>query len=68
MSLRQFFRLLRRRSGTDHRRPPKSSSGTDPASFDRSNLAVGYGPGGAAGYERPEPTSAPSEKPLKKEG
>ncbi len=66
MSPRQVFRILTGKSGADrHRRPPRSTE-TDRATFDRSNLAVGYGPGGTAGYKKPEPTPAPSEKPRRK--
>lgn len=63
MSLRQFLRLLRRKNWADRHRTPFLSAETDRATFNKSNLAAGYGPGGTAGYKKPEPTSAPSEKP-----
>ena len=66
MSLRRFFRLIGRKAWADRHRTPLLSAETDRATFDKSNLAVGYGPGGTAGYKRPEPTPAPSERPRGK--
>ena len=66
MGMRQFLRLLLNKNW----QPPVDDSlvETDSATFDKSNLAAGYGPGGSAGYKRPKPGPTPSENPFEKKG